>query len=115
MTNQPEKRGWLIRHLEDALELADEIEDGKTGFLIERALDQAYVPVNLRQPGDAKRGGSSSTISTEVVSSRQRSMAVCVTDKQSNRPQNASPHRSKARDDGLRTRSARGYLPITIR
>ena len=38
---QPEKRGRLIRHLEDALELADEIEDGLTGFLIERALDQA--------------------------------------------------------------------------
>jgi hypothetical protein len=31
----------LIRHLEDDLELADEIEDGQTGFLIERALDQA--------------------------------------------------------------------------
>jgi hypothetical protein len=41
MTNQPEKRGRLIRHLEDALELADEIEDGNTGFLIERALDEA--------------------------------------------------------------------------
>jgi hypothetical protein len=31
----------LIRHLEDALALADEIEDGQTGFLIERALDEA--------------------------------------------------------------------------
>ena len=41
MTNQPEKRGRLIRHLEDALELADEMEDGHTGFLIEQALDQA--------------------------------------------------------------------------
>ena len=41
MTNQPEKCGRLIRHLEDALELADEIDDGQTGFLIERALDQA--------------------------------------------------------------------------
>jgi hypothetical protein len=39
--NQPEKRGRLIRHLEDALELADEIEDGQTGFLVEQALDQA--------------------------------------------------------------------------
>jgi len=27
--------------LEDALALADEIEDGETGFLIERALDEA--------------------------------------------------------------------------
>ena len=42
MTNEAEKRGQLIRHLEDALEaLADEIEDGHTGFLIERALDEA--------------------------------------------------------------------------
>jgi hypothetical protein len=46
MTNQPEKRGRLIRHLEDALELADEIEDGQIGFLIERALDQASVYAN---------------------------------------------------------------------
>jgi hypothetical protein len=45
MTNQPEKRGRLIRHLEDALELADEIEDGLTGFLIERALDQARASI----------------------------------------------------------------------
>jgi hypothetical protein len=38
MTEEAEKRGQLIRHLEDALALADEIEDGKTGYLIERAL-----------------------------------------------------------------------------
>ena len=31
-----EKRGQLIPHLEDALVLADEIEDGQNGFLIER-------------------------------------------------------------------------------
>ena len=41
MGNQPEKRGRLIRHLKDALELADEIEDGQIGFLIERVLDEA--------------------------------------------------------------------------
>jgi hypothetical protein len=41
MTDVAEKRGQLIRHLEDALALADEIEDGQTGFLIERALDEA--------------------------------------------------------------------------
>jgi hypothetical protein len=35
-----EKRGQLIRHLEDALALADELEDGHTGYLIERALDE---------------------------------------------------------------------------
>jgi hypothetical protein len=36
-----EKRGVLIKLLEDALALADEMEDGKTGYLIERALDEA--------------------------------------------------------------------------
>jgi hypothetical protein len=36
-----EKRGEIIRHLEDALALADEIADGETGYLIERALDAA--------------------------------------------------------------------------
>jgi hypothetical protein len=41
MTDHAEKRGQLIRHLEDDLALADEIEDGQTGFLIERALDEA--------------------------------------------------------------------------
>jgi hypothetical protein len=44
MTDKAEKRGQLIqliRHLEEALSLADEIEDGQTGFLIERVLDEA--------------------------------------------------------------------------
>jgi hypothetical protein len=41
MTDVAEKRGKLIRHLEDALALVDEIDDGQTGFLIERALDEA--------------------------------------------------------------------------
>jgi hypothetical protein len=41
MSNSPEKRGQIIEHLEQALALADEIGDGDTGFLIERALDDA--------------------------------------------------------------------------
>jgi hypothetical protein len=41
MINEAEKRGQIIRHLEEALALADEIEDGNTGFLIELALDEA--------------------------------------------------------------------------
>jgi hypothetical protein len=41
MIDPAQKRGELIRHLEDALALADEIQDGQTGFLIERALDEA--------------------------------------------------------------------------
>jgi glutamate mutase epsilon subunit len=41
MMDDDEKRGQLIRHLEDALALADEIQDGHTGYLIERALDEA--------------------------------------------------------------------------
>ena len=41
MTDEAEKRGQLIRHLEEALTLAEEIEDGQTGYLIERSLDEA--------------------------------------------------------------------------
>jgi hypothetical protein len=41
MIDEAEKRGQIIRLLEDALALADEIADGTTGFLIERALDEA--------------------------------------------------------------------------
>ena len=41
MIDEADKRGQLIRHLEDALALADEIEDGRTGYLIKRALDEA--------------------------------------------------------------------------
>ena len=36
-----EKRGEIIRRLEEALALADEVGDANTGFLIERALDEA--------------------------------------------------------------------------
>jgi hypothetical protein len=32
------KRDEIIRYLDEALALADEIEDGMTGYLIERAL-----------------------------------------------------------------------------
>ena len=39
--NVAEKRGEIIRHLEAALALADEVGDANTGFLIERALDEA--------------------------------------------------------------------------
>jgi hypothetical protein len=40
MIHSAEKRGKLIKHLGDALALADEIQE-HTGFLIERALDEA--------------------------------------------------------------------------
>lgn len=36
-----EMRGRIIALLEDALTLADELNDANTGFLIERALDEA--------------------------------------------------------------------------
>ena len=35
------KRGELIKHLEEAMVIADELEDGMTGYLIESALDEA--------------------------------------------------------------------------
>jgi hypothetical protein len=41
MMDSAQKRGELIAQLEAALALADELNDGQTGFLIERALDEA--------------------------------------------------------------------------
>ena len=41
MTDQRAARGELIRHLRNALVIADELADRKTGHLIEQALDQA--------------------------------------------------------------------------
>jgi hypothetical protein len=41
MINSADKRGELIKHLEDAIAIADELDDGATGYLIERALDEA--------------------------------------------------------------------------
>jgi hypothetical protein len=53
MMDDAEKRGQLIRHLEDALTLADEIRDGHTGYLIERALDEARAPCVVMAPDRA--------------------------------------------------------------
>jgi hypothetical protein len=41
MLDVAEKRGQIIRFLEEALALAAEIEDGHSGYMIERALDEA--------------------------------------------------------------------------
>ena len=41
MRDDAEKRGKLIRQLEDALALTEVLNDPMTGFLIERALDEA--------------------------------------------------------------------------
>jgi len=41
MTDQGAARGELVRYLVNALAIADELEDGPTGSLIEQALDQA--------------------------------------------------------------------------
>jgi hypothetical protein len=41
MNDLAEKRGHLIKHLEDALALAEEMQDGGIEFLVERALDEA--------------------------------------------------------------------------
>jgi hypothetical protein len=50
MTDAAEKYGHLIKHLEDAFALAEEMQDGGIGFLIERAIDEArsrqFRPVN---------------------------------------------------------------------
>ena len=41
MKNEAEKRGRLIKQLEDALHLTKELNDPTTGHLIERALNEA--------------------------------------------------------------------------
>jgi hypothetical protein len=41
MRGDAEKRGKLIRQLEDALALTEELNDPMMGYLIERALDEA--------------------------------------------------------------------------
>ena len=38
--NLLQKRAAIIAFLEDALKLAEELEDGPTAYLIERALDE---------------------------------------------------------------------------
>jgi hypothetical protein len=44
MTDAAEACSKLIRHLEDALALADELNDGTRRYLIERALEHARAP-----------------------------------------------------------------------
>jgi hypothetical protein len=50
MIDPASKRGELIKHLEDAMAIADELRDGTTGYLIERALDEARAQY-FRLPG----------------------------------------------------------------
>ena len=53
MNNSAEKRGRIIRHLEAAMELTDELEDGETSYLIERALDAARAQLFRPMPDDS--------------------------------------------------------------
>jgi hypothetical protein len=41
MSNSADERGEIVKLLEQAFALADELGDGNTAFLIERALDEA--------------------------------------------------------------------------
>jgi hypothetical protein len=52
MIDPADKRGELIKHLEDAIAIADELQDGPTGYLIERALDEARAQY-FRLPGQS--------------------------------------------------------------
>jgi hypothetical protein len=52
--DEADKRGQLIRMLEDALELAEDLKDGTTGYLIERAIDSARAD-KFRPPNPAYR------------------------------------------------------------
>jgi hypothetical protein len=64
MTDQPAAFGELIRYLQNALAIADELGDWKTGQLIEQALNQALcTDAACRRPlGEASGGiGGSAT------------------------------------------------------
>jgi hypothetical protein len=41
MLDAVQRRAAMIRHLEEALAVADELNEAATGYLIERALDEA--------------------------------------------------------------------------
>jgi hypothetical protein len=71
MTDEAEKRGRLIRHLEEALALADEMEDGQTGFLVERAPQ--------RDLGGAGFRGDESTPTAKVADRRRPGLATTHT------------------------------------
>jgi hypothetical protein len=58
MIDSAQKRGELIRHLEDTLALADEIQDGQTGFLISRS----SVRSMKRAHGNLDRSGELSLV-----------------------------------------------------
>ncbi len=49
------KRVQMIEHLEAALALSDEIKDSVTGYLIERALDEARAAVVLTLSRDKRQ------------------------------------------------------------
>ncbi len=49
-----DQRRRMIEHLEQALALADELMDALTGYIIERALDEARARM-VPSPAGAKR------------------------------------------------------------
>jgi hypothetical protein len=60
--DEPEKRGRLIKQLEDAMLLAEELNDGTTTYLIERALDdKGAVVLAAELPSETRRVSRSKT------------------------------------------------------
>ena len=45
MTDPASKRGELIKRLEDALAIAEELDDGLTMYMVGRALDEARAQI----------------------------------------------------------------------
>jgi hypothetical protein len=57
MFDAAQRRAAMIWHLEDALAVADELNEAATGYLIERALDEARSnQVGWREKPPAPRG-----------------------------------------------------------
>jgi len=51
MIDLARRRGELIKHLENAMAIAEELEDGLTEYLIERALDEARAQISWLPTG----------------------------------------------------------------
>jgi hypothetical protein len=72
MIDPADRRGELIKHLEDAMTIADELEDDLTGYMIERALDEARAQYFSESPGTRSRGHDASASSRALASLRSR-------------------------------------------
>jgi len=58
MPDPADRRGELIKLLDDAMTIAEELEDGSTAHLIERALDEARARMFRPRHANIRDGSS---------------------------------------------------------